>query len=109
MTAAATQRLINAAKDVPEEYEDQVVSMVLSFTMKVQNPSERTTRISDGRYESPNGINAYEIQSNSDIDKPAKNEVRIGVAKGKFKAPDDFDMNNEEVYAMTRPSHGMPR
>jgi len=25
---------------------------------------------------------------------------RIGVAKGKFKAPDDFDANNEEVAAM---------
>ena len=25
---------------------------------------------------------------------------RIGIAKGKFKAPDDFDANNEEVYAM---------
>ncbi len=25
---------------------------------------------------------------------------RIGVAKGRFKAPDDFDANNDEVYAM---------
>ncbi len=25
---------------------------------------------------------------------------RIGVAKGKFKAPDDFDATNDEVYAM---------
>ncbi len=29
---------------------------------------------------------------------PASN--RIGIAKGKFKAPDDFDANNEEVYEM---------
>ena len=28
------------------------------------------------------------------------NTVRIGVAKGMFNAPDDFDANNEEVYAM---------
>ena len=27
---------------------------------------------------------------------------RIGVGKGRFKAPDDFDANNEEVYAMLR-------
>lgn len=25
---------------------------------------------------------------------------RIGIAKGKFKAPDDFDATNDEVYAM---------
>ena len=25
---------------------------------------------------------------------------RIGIAKGKFKAPDDFDANNEEIYSM---------
>ena len=25
---------------------------------------------------------------------------RIGVAKGKFKAPDDFDATNDEVYTM---------
>ncbi len=25
---------------------------------------------------------------------------RIGIAKGKFKAPDDFDANNEEIYTM---------
>ena len=25
---------------------------------------------------------------------------RIGIAKGKFKAPDDFDANNEEAAAM---------
>ena len=25
---------------------------------------------------------------------------RIGVGKGRFKAPDDFDANNEEVYDM---------
>lgn len=25
---------------------------------------------------------------------------RIGIAEGRFKAPDDFDANNEEVYAM---------
>ena len=25
---------------------------------------------------------------------------RIGIAKGKFKAPEDFDANNDEVYAM---------
>lgn len=25
---------------------------------------------------------------------------RIGVAKGKFKAPDDFDANNDEILAM---------
>ena len=25
---------------------------------------------------------------------------RIGIAKGKFKAPDDFDANNEEIYEM---------
>ncbi len=25
---------------------------------------------------------------------------RIGVAKGRFKAPDDFDATNDEVYAM---------
>lgn len=27
---------------------------------------------------------------------------RIGVGKGRFKAPDDFDANNEEVYEMLR-------
>ena len=27
---------------------------------------------------------------------------RIGVGKGRFKAPDDFDANNEEVYAMLK-------
>lgn len=27
---------------------------------------------------------------------------RIGIAKGQFKAPDDFDACNEEVYAMLR-------
>ena len=32
------------------------------------------------------------------IDTPVSK--RIGIAKGKFKAPDDFDANNEEVYAM---------
>ena len=26
--------------------------------------------------------------------------VKIGVGKGKFKAPDDFDANNEEAAAM---------
>ncbi|MBR5337747.1 MAG: glycosyltransferase [Lachnospiraceae bacterium] len=25
---------------------------------------------------------------------------RIGVGKGKFKAPEDFDANNEEAYSM---------
>ena len=25
---------------------------------------------------------------------------RIGIAEGKFRAPDDFDANNAEVYAM---------
>ena len=25
---------------------------------------------------------------------------RIGLAKGKFKAPDDFDADNEEIYEM---------
>ena len=25
---------------------------------------------------------------------------RIGIAKGKFKAPDDFDANNAEIYKM---------
>ena len=31
-------------------------------------------------------------------DVPVSN--RIGIAEGKFKAPDDFDANNEEIYAM---------
>ena len=25
---------------------------------------------------------------------------RIGIAEGRFKAPEDFDANNEEVYSM---------
>ena len=29
---------------------------------------------------------------------------RIGVAKGKFRAPEDFDANNEEIYAMAMES-----
>ncbi len=33
------------------------------------------------------------------IDSPPVSN-RIGIAKGKFKAPDDFDANNEEVYEM---------
>ena len=43
------------------------------------------------------------VIKNARYEKPEKygrNEVRIGVAKGKFKAPDDFDANNDEVYAM---------
>jgi antitoxin (DNA-binding transcriptional repressor) of toxin-antitoxin stability system len=32
------------------------------------------------------------------LDVPVSN--RIGIAEGKFKAPDDFDANNEEIYAM---------
>ena len=45
-------------------------------------------------------INKYEEELNQinevDVSK------RIGIAKGKFKAPDDFDACNEEVYAMLR-------
>ena len=33
------------------------------------------------------------------VDQPAVSR-RIGIAKGKFKAPDDFDANNEEAAAM---------
>ena len=33
------------------------------------------------------------------IDQPAVTK-RIGIAKGKFRAPDDFDANNEEAAAM---------
>ena len=31
-------------------------------------------------------------------DTPVSN--RIGIAEGKFRAPDDFDANNEEIYGM---------
>lgn len=33
------------------------------------------------------------------VDQPATSK-RIGIAKGKFKAPADFDANNEEAAAM---------
>jgi antitoxin (DNA-binding transcriptional repressor) of toxin-antitoxin stability system len=33
------------------------------------------------------------------VDQPAVSK-RIGIAKGKFKAPDDFDANNDEAAAM---------
>ncbi len=33
------------------------------------------------------------------VDQPSISK-RIGIAKGKFKAPDDFDANNEEAAAM---------
>ena len=33
------------------------------------------------------------------VDRPPVSD-RIGIAKGKFKAPDDFDANNEEIYEM---------
>ena len=33
------------------------------------------------------------------VDQPAVSK-RIGIARGKFKAPDDFDANNEEAAAM---------
>jgi len=33
------------------------------------------------------------------VDQPSVSK-RIGIAKGKFKAPDDFDANNEEAAAM---------
>lgn len=31
---------------------------------------------------------------------PARKRVRIGVAEGRYKAPDDFDADNEEIAAM---------
>ena len=33
------------------------------------------------------------------VDQPSVSK-RIGIAKGKFKAPDDFDANNKEAAAM---------
>ena len=33
------------------------------------------------------------------VDQPAVSK-RIGIARGKFRAPDDFDANNEEAAAM---------
>jgi len=33
------------------------------------------------------------------VDSPPVSD-RIGIAKGKFKAPDDFDASNEEIYEM---------
>ena len=42
----------------------------------------------------------YNIFMTVDLpDKEEKSNVVIGVAKGEFKAPDNFDDGNEEMYA----------
>ncbi len=71
MTAAGTQRIMDIVKDLPDEME----GIVINFVVNLKQEPEKTNRT-------------------------VNNMVRIGVSKGKYKAPYDFDANNEEVYAM---------
>ena len=41
----------------------------------------------------------YSIFMTVDIPEEKDVSYRIGAAEGEFKAPEDFDANNEEVYA----------
>lgn len=68
MTAAATQRIVDIAKTLPDEAEGPVINFMVNFK-RAEQPVVDVSR-------------------------------RIGIAEGRFKAPDDFDANNEEVYAM---------
>ena len=71
MTVAGTQRIMDIVKDLPDEME----GIVINFVVNLKQEPEKTNRT-------------------------VNNMVRIGVSKGKYKAPYDFDANNEEVYAM---------
>ena len=66
MTIEATQRIAEAAKDLPDENEQLVINYI--FTLK------------------------------EDTYKSEKKPRRLGVGEGKFKAPEDFDENNDETH-----------
>ena len=66
MTVAATQRIMDIAKTLPDEAEAPVINFMFKFLPK---------------------------------DEPTDTSCRIGAAEGEFKAPEDFDAGQDEIYA----------
>lgn len=78
------------------------VSVMLQVNVKeAKTDFSRLIRLIEGRREDEITVarNGKPVARIVPITKPPVSK-RIGVAKGKFKVPDDFDTGNEEIAAM---------
>ena len=67
---------------------EQLVQMVPQMPMLIPNLTEEKAK------------QVYNIFITVESEKPKRDtSMRIGAGKGKFNTPDDFDANNEEIYA----------
>ena len=86
MTTAATQRVLTVMQGVPDEYENELVSMVVDFKLKIKEP-EKTDKSS---HDADNG---YTVPS---VEKRQKALARLMKHKGSVHLPEDRDAAKEE-------------
>lgn len=69
MTAAGTQRIMNIVKDLPNEYEEQVVSFVISLEHPINAHLQQAIDddIDKTRQDIANGCKMYSVDESQDM------------------------------------------